>query len=83
MGSFNYIIPLIYNKYFIIVCINLVLMMGWVDSPKFFCAFSETISDVAIALVHTLIPVPGCRAIFKTTEKGPNPPQTLDSLTHK
>ena len=56
--------------------------MGWVDSPKFFCALLETLTDVANSLVHTLLPVPGYSYIFKTPKTRPGSPQTLDSLTH-
>ena len=56
--------------------------MGWMVSPKLFCAFSETLMDVANALVHTLIPVPGPGAITKIPNTYPGPPHNLDSLTH-
>ena len=56
--------------------------MGWVDSPKFFCVFSETLTDVGNALVHKLLPVPGYGAIANILETGQGPPHTLDNLTH-
>ena len=31
------------------MCINLVLPMGWVNSPDLFCATSETTADIANA----------------------------------
>ena len=56
--------------------------MGWLDSPNYFCAFSETLTDVANALVHTSLPVPGYGTIYKIPETGLVPLYTLDSLTH-
>ena len=56
--------------------------MGWMVSPKLFCAFSETLMDVANALVHTLILVSGPGAITKIPNTYPGPPHNLDSLTH-
>ena len=41
----------------IIVCIDLVLPMGWVVSPKFFCVFSETLADVVNTTINTPLPV--------------------------
>ena len=40
VGSFAYVIPLAPGYEGRIICIDLVLLMGRVDSPKFFCAFS-------------------------------------------
>ena len=51
VGVFVYVIPLAPGDEEKVVCIDLVLSMWWVDSPKFFCAFSETLIDVANALV--------------------------------
>ena len=51
-------------------------------SPKNFCAFSETLTDVANALVRTSLLVPGYGAIYKIPDTGPGVPYTLDSLTH-
>ena len=42
VGAFAYAIPSVPNNDVILICIDLVLPMVWVDSPKFFCAFSET-----------------------------------------
>ena len=39
VGAFAYVIPSAPGDEEKIICINLVLKMGWVDSPKFFCAF--------------------------------------------
>ena len=66
----------------VIVCIDLVLPMGWVDSPKFFYAFSETLTDVANALVNSELPVPSYGAISEIPATGPGPPHTPESLTH-
>ena len=77
MGSFTYVIPLAANNNCIIIYIDLVLPMGWVDSPNYFCAFSETLTDVANTLVHKPLPVPGYGAISKTPKKSPpTPPNT-------
>ena len=59
VGAFTYVIPSISDNDCIITCIDLVLPIGWVDSSKFFCMFSETLTYVANTLVHMLIPVPG------------------------
>ena len=56
--------------------------MGWVESSKFFCNFSETLTVVANALIHTLILVPGYGAIAKIPEIETCLPHTLDGLTH-
>ena len=58
------------------------LPVGWVDSPKYFCAFSETLTDVANDLVHTSLPVPAYGTILEIPETGLGPPQTMDSLRH-
>ena len=65
-----------------IICINLVLPMGWVDSPKFFCAFLETLTDMANTLVDTDFPVPSYVAISEIPANGPGPPHTPEILTH-
>ena len=39
-GAFAYVAPLVPDDDVIIVCINLVFPMGWVESLKFFCTFS-------------------------------------------
>ena len=65
-----------------IICTNLVLTMGWVDAPKFFCAFSETLIDVANALAHTDLPVLSYIAIYEIPVTWPGPPHTPERLTH-
>ena len=52
------------------------------DSPKYFCALSETLTDVANALVQTSLPVPAHGAILEIPETGPVPPPTIDSLIY-
>ena len=80
--AFVYVISLKTNNNSIIVCIDMVLPMAWVDSPKFFCTFSETLADVENSLVNMLLPVPGYGAITKIPEKGPGLPHTLNILTY-
>ena len=55
------------------ICIDLVLPMGWVDSPKFFCAFSETLIDLANTLVNVDHPVMSYGAISEIPATGPVP----------
>ena len=82
VGAFAYVIPSAPGDEGIFICIDLVLPMGWVDSPKFFCAFSQTLTDVANALVESELPVPVYGAISKIPSTGPGPPHTPESLTH-
>ena len=56
--------------------------MVWVDSPKFFCALSETLTYVANAMVGADLPVPAYGAISVLPSTEPGPPHTLESLTH-
>ena len=42
VDAFAYVIPSEPGDKGIIICIGLVLLMGWVDSPKFFCTFWQT-----------------------------------------
>ena len=82
VGTFTYVVPLAPEDKVCIICINLVLPMGWVDSPKFFCVFSETLTAMANDLVDTDLPVPSYGAISEIPETGPGPPHTPESLTH-
>ena len=82
VGAFAYVVPASSEDDCIIICISLVLPMEWVDSPKYLCAFSEALTDVANALVHTLLPFPAYSAILAIPETGPVSPHTIDSLTH-
>ena len=58
------------------------LLVVWMDSPKFFCAFSETLTNVAIALVDADLPVPAYGVISALPATEPGPPHTPDILTH-
>ena len=82
VGYFSYVIPLAPGDEGIFICIDLVLPMGWVDSPKFFCAFLETLIDVANDLVNSELPVPSYGKISEIPATGPGPPHTPESLTH-
>ena len=55
--------------------------MGWLDSPKFFCTFSEIFTDVANTLVDTDLLVPSYGAIFDIPVTRPGPPHTPESFT--
>ena len=57
--------------------------MGWVDPLKFFCAFLETLTDVANALVNSELPVLSYGAISEIPSTGPGPPHTPESLNHR
>ena len=58
VGTFSYVVPMAPDDDGIIICINMVFLMVWVDSPKFFCAFYKIITDVVSDLVDTRLPVP-------------------------
>ena len=47
IGSFSYVVPPLPSDTTIYLCVDLVLPMGWVSSPPFFGAASETASDLA------------------------------------
>ena len=64
-----------------IICFDLVLLMGWVDSPKFFCAVSETLTDMANALVDTKLYVPSYSVVYKIPVTGLGPPHTQAPFT--
>ena len=51
VGTFAYVNSLAPENKVCIICINLVLPMMWVESPKFFCTFSLMLIDVANALI--------------------------------
>ena len=74
VGAFAYIVPSVPDDDAILICIDLVLPMGWVDSPKFFCAFSETLTDVANALIDADLPVPAYGSISALPATEPPPP---------
>ena len=60
----------------------MVLLMGWVDSLKFLCVFSEMLTDTDNALFDTDLPVPTYGAISDRQSTGPIPPYIHRSLTH-
>ena len=76
VGEIAYVVPSVPDGDVIIICIDLVFPMVWVDSPKFFCAFSETLTDMENALVDADLPMPSYGAIsaLPTTEPPPPPP---------
>ena len=82
VGAFSYIVPSSPNDDGIIICIDLILLIGWVDSPKLLCALSEMLTDIANALVDTDLPVPAYGAISDLSSMGLVPTRTLRSLTH-
>ena len=82
MRNFTYSFALVLEYYGIVISINLVLPVGWVDSTKFFCAFSETMMDVASALLDTLIPVLEYGYMTNIPVTGLVPPHVQKSLTH-
>ena len=47
VGTFSYVVPPIPSGPQLLLCIDLVLPMGWVNSPDLFCATSETVTDLA------------------------------------
>ena len=47
IGAFTYVVPPLPSDTKILLCIDLVLPMGWVNSPDMFCAASETVADMA------------------------------------
>ena len=77
VGAFTYVVPLAPEDDDVIICINLVLLMGWLDSPMFFHALSETLENVANTLVNTALPIPAYGAITKIPATAPSPP-TID-----
>ena len=62
VGSFAYVVPALASDPDILLCIDLVLPMGWVNSPDLFCSTSETVADVANQLINqpnTPVPIYG------------------------
>ena len=82
VGTFAYVIPLTPDDDGIIICINLVLLIGWMDPPNFFCTFSEILTDVANALIDTARTVPEYGTIAKIPATGPGTPDAQESLIH-
>ena len=73
VGAFVYVIPSAPGDEGCIICINLVLNMGRVNSPKFSAHFRKLIY-VANALVDTDLPVPSYGAISDIPATGLVPP---------
>ena len=46
IGAFTYVVPPLPCETTILLCTDLVLPMGWVNSPDMFCAASETVADM-------------------------------------
>ena len=82
VGVFAYVVPSVTDDDVILICINLVLRMVWVNSPKFFCAFLETLTNVANAMVNADFPIPAYGDISALPATEPPPPHTPASLTH-
>ena len=74
VGVFAYVVPSVPDDDVILICIDLVFPMGWVDSPKFFVTFSETLTDVTNTLVNADLPVPAYGAISALPATEPPPP---------
>ena len=47
IGAFTYVVSPLPSDMTILLCMDLVLPMGWVNSPDMFCAASETVADMA------------------------------------
>ena len=82
VGEFAYVIPSAQGYEGKFICTNLVLLMRWVESPKCFCTFSETLTDVVNTLVDTDLPVPSYGAISEIPATGLGPPHTPEGLIH-
>ena len=80
--AFSYVILLAPGDKGCIICIDLVLPMGWVDSTKFFCLFWRTLTDVTNTLVDTDLLFLSYGAISKIPATGLGAPHTPGSLTH-
>ena len=52
VGAFAYVVPPLPGDATTYLCVDLVLPMGWVNSPPFFCAASETAADLANVYLH-------------------------------
>ena len=77
VGAFVHIVISAPQDDGVIICIYLVLPMGWVESPKFFCDFLETLTDVSKYLVNTDLYAPAYGAITKSPATGSSPPPPL------
>ena len=81
VGAFAYVVPPVDKDPSTLLCIDLVLPMGWVSSPDLFCATSETTADIANA--YCLDPsTPFCqyaptKGVYHTTDSPPASPSRL------
>ena len=80
--AFAYVIPSASGGKGYIICINLVLPMGWVNSPIILCAFLEILIDVTNSLVDTDLLVLSYSKISDIPETRPGPLHTPHILTH-
>ena len=60
----------------------MVLPMGWVESPNFFSAVSDTLKNVTNAIVNIFLPVPRYGVIAKIPKTSMGLTNTLESSTH-
>ena len=82
VSVFAYVVPSVPEDDVVLLCIDLVLPMGWLDSPKFSCAFSKTLTDMANAMVDADLPIPAYGEISALLTTEPGLPHTPASLTH-
>ena len=82
MVPFAYVVPAAARDNCVIIYINLVLPMGWMDLPKYFCTISKTLTYGANSLVHKSLLVLTYGAISAIPETSPGPHYTLYSITH-
>ena len=80
--AFSNVIILATYDSFIIIWINKVLIMGWVESTKFFCDFMKILMDMSNTIANTLLPMPWYVTIINIPKTGPGLPHILASLTH-
>lgn len=52
VGAFAYLVSALPSDAAILICIDLVLPMGWVNSPDLFYSTSETVADVANPFIN-------------------------------
>ena len=81
VGSFAYVVPALSSDPAVLLCIDLVLPMGWINSPDLFCSTSETVADVANQLINQPdAPVPSygpTRALYHTVSSPTASPSRL------
>ena len=65
----------------VIICIKLVIHMGWVDYPTLFLAILERLTKFSNTLLNTFILLPMYREIIKILKTVPDLLHTPDSLT--